>query len=328
MSNQYEHAKIALVGSGLIGCGWAIHLLNHGIRNITLFDPSEAALSRAKELVEDGLTFLTENGIITAEQHAELAACPHYTTDMAEAVSEADFILENGPEKLDIKRSILAQIESFCRPDAVITSSTSGIMISEIARDAVHPERVIGAHPYHPVYLLPLVEIVISEKVGQDYLDQAMDFLRTINKKPVILRKNSTAYIGSRLMAALFRESVSLVMNGVCSIEDLDTAFTFGPGLRYALMGPYLVYQLTGGDKGINGFLNGPIGKTVENAIGDLCNWDHWPEEAREFFDNQCISSVTQIMSEREPGCGRDNQELCQFRDRGLLEILKFHKLI
>lgn len=328
MSSAYKNANIALVGSGLIGCGWAIHLLNHGITSITLYDPSEPALTRARELVWEGLTFLCENGILTEEQRAELAGSLRYTTDMADAVSNADYILENGPEKLDIKRSILADIERFCRPDAVITSSTSGIMISEIARDAVHPERVIGAHPYHPVYLLPLVEIVISEKVGQDYLDKAMDFLRSINKKPVILRKNSTAYIGSRLMAALFRESVSLVMNGVCSIEDLDTAFTFGPGLRYALMGPYLVYQLTGGDNGINGFLNGPIGKTVENAIGDLCTWDHWPQEAREFFDTQCIDSVNRIMAEREPGTGRDNQELCHFRDEGLLQILKFHKLI
>ena len=295
MSSKYKNAKVALVGSGLIGCGWAIHLLNHGITSVTLYDPNDSALVRAKELVNDGLTFLTENGIITAEEQAKLAECLRYTTDMKDAVSDADFILENGPEKLDIKRSILAQVEEHCRADAVITSSTSGIMIGEIARDAIHPERVIGAHPYHPVYLLPLVEIVISEKVGQDYLDQVMDFLRSINKKPVILRKDSTAYIGSRLMAALFRESVSLVMNGVCSIEDLDTAFTFGPGLRYALIGPYLVYQLTGGDNGINGFLNGPIGKTVENAIGDLCTWDHWPQEARDFFDNECISSVNRI---------------------------------
>lgn len=328
MEHKYEHANIALVGAGLIGCGWAVHLLGHGIRSISLYDPSAAALERAMELVEDGLRFLTENGIITPEQKAELAACPRYTTDLATAVGNADFILENGPEKLDIKRSILAQVEACCPAEAVITSSTSGIMIGEIARDAVRPQRVIGAHPYHPVYLLPLVEIVISEQVGQDYLDRAMDFLRAVDKKPVILRKDSTAYIGSRLMAALFRESVSLVMNGVCSIEDLDTAFTFGPGLRYALMGPYLVYQLTGGDSGINGFLNGPIGKTVENAIGDLCNWDHWPQEAREFFDNQCIDSVKEIMANRAPGCGRDNQELGQFRDQGLLEILKFHKLI
>ena len=325
---NYTEKKIALVGSGLIGAGWAIHLLRSGMKNIKMYDPQAASLARAKERIEDGLKWFEENGILTAKMREEMMAIPTFTTDMAEAVGDADFILENGPEKLDIKRSILAQIESFCRPDAVITSSTSGIMVSEIARDAIHPERVIGAHPYHPVYLLPLVEIVISEKVGQDYLDQVMDFLRTINKKPVILRKNSTAYIGSRLMAALFRESVSLVMNGVCSIEDLDTAFTFGPGLRYALMGPYLVYQLTGGDNGINGFLNGPIGKTVENAIGDLCTWDHWPEEARKFFDEQSISEVKRIMSERKPGCGRDNQELCQFRDRGLLEILKFHELI
>ena len=115
-------------------------------------------------------------------------------------------------------------------PDAVITSSTSGIMIDLIASEAAHPERVIGAHPYLPVYLLPLVEIVISPKVGAEYLERTLESFRAVGKKPVLLKKNSPGYLGTRLMVALFRESAKIVSEGICSLEDLDTAFTFGSG--------------------------------------------------------------------------------------------------
>ena len=247
---DYKDYHVGIIGSGLIGAGWATHLLIHGVREITLYDTAPQALDRAKGLISQGLAFFEENGAITAAQRAELEGLPVYTTVMRAAVEGADLILENGPENLELKRTILAGIEAECRDDAVITSSTSGIMISEIARDASHPERVIGAHPYLPVYLLPLVEIVISPKVGENYLNQALTFFRAVGKKPVVLRKNSPGYVGTRLMIALFRESAKIVSSGVCSLEDLDTAFTFGPGLRYALMGPYMVYQLTGGDGG------------------------------------------------------------------------------
>ncbi len=325
---DYKDYHVGIIGSGLIGAGWATHLLIHGVREITLYDTAPQALDRAKGLISQGLAFFEENGAITAAQRAELEGLPVYTTVMRAAVEGADLILENGPENLELKRTILAGIEAECRDDAVITSSTSGIMISEIARDASHPERVIGAHPYLPVYLLPLVEIVISPKVGENYLNQALTFFRAVGKKPVVLRKNSPGYVGTRLMIALFRESAKIVSSGVCSLEDLDTAFTFGPGLRYALMGPYMVYQLTGGDGGFKNTMCGPMGQSSEKWLGELCSWDRWPEEVHKHFETDWPAEILDIMSRREPGTGRDNAELQAFRDKGLLELLRYHKLI
>lgn len=324
-----EHdLRVALVGSGLIGSGWAIHLLCHGVNQIILQDISEQALERAKKLVLQGLDFMMENGAITGQQKQKYLDDLQYTTNLEQAVQEADFILENGPENLEVKQSILSKIEAVCREDAIITSSTSGIMIGEIAKNALHPERVIGAHPYHPVYLLPLVEIVTGPKTQDGYLDRALSFFRSVGKKPVVLKKDSPGYIGSRLMVTLFRESVSMVMNGVCTLEDLDTAFTYGPGMRYALMGPYLVYQLTGGERGFQGTMCGPMGQSSEAWLQSLCNWDHWPDEAKEFFKNGAPKEICQIMDQRVPGTGRTNDELVSFRDKGLLELLKYHQLI
>lgn len=323
-----EIKKVALIGAGLIGSGWAAHLLNKGIEEIVLYDISEDALRKSRDQLESNLKFLAGNGVITEGQCQRYLSLPRFTTNMACAVSEADIIIENGPENLKLKQSILADIERFCRPDAIITSSTSGIMVNEIVRDAKHPERVIGAHPYHPVYLLPLLEIVKNDQLDRYYLDASMDFFRSIDKKPVVLEKDSPGYIGSRLMVALFRECVNIVMEGVCDIEGLDTAFTFGPGLRYALMGPYLVYQMAGGAGGIKGMLSGPIWDSAEKWLPHLATWDHWPEEARAFFRDKCQPGVDAMMVNRKPGQGRTNEELLKFRDEGLAQILKYHGLL
>lgn len=330
MENVAEK-KVALVGSGLIGSGWAVQFLCHGVKHITMYDVAEQSLERAKERIEEGLKWFEDNGVLTAEQHAAYAAIPKYTTNLAEAVGDADFILENGPENLEIKQQILANIEGACGDDAIISSSTSAIMIREIAQNAKRPQRVIGAHPYLPVYLLPLVEIVIDEQVEQKYLDSLVDFLRSVGKKPVVLKKDSPGYIGTRLMTVICREAVSMLMDGVCNVDDLDTAFTFGPGLRYALMGPFMVYQLTGGDYGIRGLfsgkMNGGTGAssgTKKTVMETLCNWTEYPPEAGYFMVTGLAEQVDEIMKER----GWTNRELMEFRDKGLLELLKYHDLV
>lgn len=332
----YSDKKIALVGSGLIGSGWAIHFLCHGQKNICLYDTNPDALERAKERIAEGLQWLTQSGALSAEQYEACVRCPVYTTNLQSAVQDADFILENGPENLSIKQSILARIEEYCQEDAIITSSTSAIMVRDIAEHAKHPQRVIGAHPYLPVYLLPLVEIVIDEKVEDKYLDLLIDFLRSVKKKPVVLRKDCPGYIGTRLMNAICREAVSMLYSGVCSVEDLDTAFTFGPGLRYGLMGPFMVYQLTGGDYGVRGLFGGRMnGKTDETksvpattkkteVIETLCNWTNYSPEVKEFMVNDIPEQVDKIMADKK----WTNADLAEFRDRGLVELLKYHDLL
>lgn len=323
-----EIKKVALVGAGLIGSGWATHLLCKGLREITLYDVEEDALRRAEQTLRQNLLFLQENGTLTAEQVKAYLLLPVYTTNLGSAVKDADLIIENGPENLIIKQGILADIESLCRDDAIITSSTSGIMVSDIVQKARRPQRILGAHPYHPVYLLPLLEIVRNDRLEQPYLDAALAFFEQVDKKPVVLQKDSPGYIGSRLMAALFRESVKLVLEGVCDVEALDTAFTYGPGMRYALMGPFMVYQLTGGAGGIEGLFNGPLWQSVEGWMPHFADWHHWPDNAWEFFLKDCQPAVDAMMAKRPKGMGRTQEELLQFRDEGLLAILKQHRLL
>lgn len=333
---NYTEKKIALVGSGLIGAGWAIHFLFHGQKHICLYDTMPESLTRARERIDEGLQWFVDNGTMTPERKTECMSIPVYTTDMAEAVADADFILENGPENLGIKQSILANIEANCSNEAIISSSTSAIMIREIAANAKRPQRVIGAHPYLPVYLLPLVEIVVDEEVEQRYLDTLVDFMRSVGKKPVVLKKDSPGYIGTRLMNVICREAVSMLYDGVCSVEDLDTAFTFGPGLRYALMGPFMVYQLTGGDYGIRGLFDGhfygrkpgePMKKEDQpkkTVMQTLCNWTEYPPEVGYYMVTGLPDEVEKIMADR----GWTNADLAEFRDKGLLELLKYHNLL
>jgi len=247
---NYTDKKFALVGSGLIGAQWAVHFLRMGMKNIKLFDSFPASLEKAKERIDEGLQWFVEQGALTQAEKDKLVKLPKYTSDMKDAVGDADFVLEQVFENLELKQKVLAEIEAACPADTIISSSTSGIMVRNIAANAVHPERVIGAHPYLPVYLLPLVEIVTDEKVTKENLDTLVDMFKSVNKKPVILKKDSPGYLGTRLMIALFREASYIVHQGICTIEDVDTAFTFGPGLRYALVGPNMTYHLTGGDGG------------------------------------------------------------------------------
>lgn len=333
---KYSDKKIAMVGSGLIGAGWAIQFLFHGQKNLCLYDPAPESLARARERIDEGLQWFVDNGVLPQEKHAEYMAIPTFTTDLAEAAGDADFILENGPENLSIKQSILANIEAVCPDEAIISSSTSAIMIREIAANAKRPQRVIGAHPYLPVYLLPLVEIVIDEKVEQNYLDTLVDFMRSVGKKPVVLKKDSPGYIGTRLMNVICRESVSMLVDGVCTVEDLDTAFTFGPGLRYALMGPFMVYQLTGGDYGIRGLFGGRMNGKTDNSnekatsgtkktvMQTLCNWTEYPPEAGYYMVTGLPEEVDHMMEDHN----WTNKTLMEFRDKGLLELLKYHQLL
>ena len=175
------------------------------------------------------------------------------------------------------------------------------------------------------------MEIVTDEKVEKKYLDELVDFLRSVGKKPVVLKKDSPGYIGTRLMTVICREAVSMLVDGVCNVDDLDTAFTFGPGLRYALMGPFMVYQLTGGDYGIRGLfsgrMNGGSGAssgTKKTVMETLCNWTEYPPEAGYYMVTGLPEEVDAIMKER----GWTNRELMEFRDKGLLELLKYHKLV
>ena len=316
--------NVTLYGSGLIGCGWAVHLLCCDFPSVTLYDLNGDALVRARERVTGDLAFLAGEGVLTRAQAEERVARLRFTTDRREALAGADLIQENCPENLELKRAVMADIEALCRPDAVIASSTSGISATLIARDMIHPERMVGAHPYHPVYLLPLIELVKGERTGQDYLDGLVAFYRSIRKEPVVLKKECPGYIASRLMSVLFRESTHLIQSGVATMEDIDTAFTYGPGMRYGLIGINMTLQLTGGDHGLAGALFGGIGTSGGNWMESFANFTRWPEDYLSFWQT-CQEQMNGEMARRDELHGRTNPEIERFRDRGLVQLLRHH---
>lgn len=311
--------KITCFGTGVIGCGWATNFLMAGLQPI-LYDIDKSKLDEAKKEIEHNLRFLLESKVLTPEQYEAGLEAIIYTTNPQTALQEADLIQENGPENLSVKQSIVETIEAFAPPGAIIASSTSGLLISDIAAKAKHPERFVGAHPYNPVHLIPLVELTRGEQTDQQHLDNALSFYKSIKKEPIVLRKEALGFISNRIQMALYREAVDLVCRGVCSMDEIDRAVCYGPGLRYALMGPNTIYQLGGGAHGISGLLH-HVGATIPLWWKDMARWTDWPDGWLESVQGR----MNEALALREETHGRTNEEITQFRDEGLILLLKYH---
>ena len=317
-----EIRKTAVLGGGLIGSSWATNFLWKGV-SVHIYDVSEEALKTARNRVRENLEYLVSKGILTAGEMNAALGLAKYTMSLGEAVKDVQFLQESVLEKYEVKQALLAEVDKHAPPDAVFASSTSGLLITEIAKGSEHPERCLGAHPYNPPHLIPLVEICRGQKTSEETVKRACDFYMSLGKEPVVLRKEALGFISNRLSMALYREAVDLVMRGVCSVEDVDKAVNFGPGLRYALMGPNLIYQLGGGAHGIQGLLK-HVGNSVELWWEDMAVWKKLPPGWHEMAQE----GVNKEMANRLPEQGRTNEEITRWRDDGLIEILKFLKKI
>lgn len=311
--------KVAVYGTGLIGSAWGVDFLRNDC-NVFFYDLDDEKLAAAKQSLQEYFDFLMQAGVMTEETVAACMARAVFTTDVKTAVEDTVFIQENGPERIAIKQSIIADIERYCPDSAVIGSSTSGLLISDIAANAKHPERIVGGHPYNPVYLIPLVELSKGEKTSQASIDAAVAFYRSVGKEPIVLQKECPGFISNRIQMAINREAYDLVYRGVCSVEDVDRAVTFGPGLRWAIIGPHLVNQLTGGKGGFR-FTAEVFAPVTKAWLEDMARWTEAPEEYTEI----AIQGIADEMAHREPGTGQTDEELIAYRNKGLVELLKFH---
>lgn len=222
---------VGVVGTGAIGASWTQLMLSRGLRVIAT-DPDDGAGARLRAAIDDErLTFTPELG--------ELAA-------------SADLVLECGPERLDVKRSLFAALDEAARPEVLLTSSSSGLGPSRF-QDACahHPERVLVAHPFNPPHLVPLVEIVGGRQTSEAAVESALDVFRYLGKRPIRIRRELPGHVANRLQAALWREAYHLVAEGVASVADIDVAISSGPGLRWALLGPFATQHLSGGPGGL-----------------------------------------------------------------------------
>ena len=307
--NVQDIKKVVCIGGGTIGASWATYYLWRGL-DVTIQDITEEALERAKNLITSNIDFLVEKGIITEEMRQEIENRAVYSTDFEEALTGAHFIQESAFESYEVKQNIINEMDKYA-PEAIYSSSTSGLLITEIQKNSKYPERCIVGHPFNPPHLIPLVEIVKGEKTSEETVKLAYDFYKAIGKEPIICNKEVPGHIANRIQMALWREAADLVLNGVCSVKDVDLAVRYGPGLRWALMGPHLTWDLSN-PKGIAATIH-HIGPSMESWLEDMAEWKKIPQNTSEVL----TEGLKEVTENTTP------EELKAWRDDKLIEILK-----
>lgn len=298
--------RAACIGGGVIGAGWVARLLLNGI-DVSLFDPAPDAARKVEEVMAGArraYRAMTE----TLPEEGKLTLA----TSIAEAVADAELIQESVPERLDLKHRVLAEIDTHARPDGLVGSSTSGLKPTDMQAPMTRPERLVVAHPFNPVYLLPLVEIVAGEKTDPAMVEKARNVYAAIGMKPVVIAKEIEAFVGDRLLEALWREALWLIKDGVTTVEELDDIIRYSFGLRWAQMGLFQTYRIAGGEAGMRHFIAqfGPCLKWPWTKLADV------PELTDELVETIATQSD-------EQAAGLSIRELETIRDDNLVAIMR-----
>jgi carnitine 3-dehydrogenase len=250
MSSNQPVRRIAIVGTGVIGASWAAYYLARGF-DVIATDPGPQAEASLRKYVDDAWPLLTQVGLSPGASRDRLTFSP----DMSRALAQADWVQENAPERPDFKIKLFAQMDEATPPNSVIASSSSGITMDVIQSGAKRPERCVIGHPFNPPHVVPLVEVVGGAKTSEATIERAMAFYADIGKKPVRLYKALPGHVANRFQAALYKEVLYLVQQGVLSVADADVAVCYGPGIRWGVMGPSLQWHVGGGQGGIQHFM-------------------------------------------------------------------------
>ena len=244
-----EIQNTAVLGAGVIGMSWAALFLASG-RNVAAFDTAETAEAATRSYIDMAWPALTELGLVKASAPGRIT----FHRSVADAVKDADFIQECVPERLGIKRALFAELEPALKADAIVASSASGLTLSEMQAGWSDPSRLVLGHPFNPPHLIPLVEVFANALTRDGVIETAEKFYRDIGRITIRLRREVPGHVANRLQAALWREALHLVKSGVASVKDIDTAVWAGPGLRWAAMGPTMLFHLAAGPGGISAF--------------------------------------------------------------------------
>ena len=304
-SATHEVQQVAVIGTGTVGASWAAYFLAQGL-HVAAVDPAitEADLCRTIAKMWPALESL---GLSPAADPSRV----RFATTINAELGNVQFVQENVPERLSLKRETLHALEEVIGPEVIISSSTSALLASDLQAQAQHPQRVLVGHPFNPPHLIPLVEVVAGAQTAPQAVSWAMDFYRTIGKVPVQVKKEAIGHIANRLTAALFREAVHLMAEGIATVEDIDTVVAQGPGLRWALQGPFTTYHLAGGSGGIAHYIRhlGPTQEARWQTLGS-------PQLTDEIAA-QIIRDVQEMIGEQSL------TQLVQKRDTGLVEWLR-----
>ena len=311
---------VAFIGAGLIGTGLALNCVTHGVEVVL---QTRSQTERVKNRMAEGLDFYVEHKIITPEEREKAAKLYTITTSVEDAVKGARFIQESGPDSVELKHQIIAQIEAAAPADAIIASSTSSLSITKVFEQAQHPERCMGGHPYNPANLIPLVEITRGARTADEYVAKAKDFYTEIGKEPVVLNKEVIGFIANRYQSAIHREAVDLVENGVCSVEDADKALVYSVGLRWSVLGQYLTMHLGAAPEGIGNF-NTKYHVDVTKPDGRLSNMPTWTTFPADWCE-KAAEGLEEAIAHRTPEMGQDIPSIEKWRDTMLVETLRLH---
>ncbi|MFG1477708.1 3-hydroxyacyl-CoA dehydrogenase NAD-binding domain-containing protein [Xanthobacter sp. V4C-4] len=296
--------RVAVVGAGTIGASWAAHFLAHGL-DVVVSDPAPGAAEHTQHLIDGAWPVLQALGTAQGDPRGW-----RFEPDPVKAVAGVDFVQENAPERYEVKRKLLPLIDAVLPPEVVIASSSSGLLVTRFSEGCRFPERCVIGHPFNPPHLIPLVEVVGGKHASRAAIDRAMAFYAAIGKRPIEIKKEVTGHVANRLQAALWREAIYLVQEGVASVADIDAAVSEGPGLRWALMGPHMTFNLGGGQGGLAHFMAHLL-PAVETWWADLGTPVMTPELQRTLVEG--------VKAEAD---GRTMTELAHWRDQLLTQII------
>ena len=303
---QQPVRTLGVIGTGVIGAGWAARALAHGL-DVVAWDPAPGWQERLVAAVENAWPALQNVGLYPGADIDRL----HCADSLDAACRTADFIQESAPEQLELKQALHEQIDAQAPPEIIVASSTSGLLPTDLQARCRHPERLVVGHPFNPVYLLPLVEVLGGERTSAASIDRAMAFYRDLGMYPLRVRTEIEGFLSDRLQEALWRELLHLVNDGVATTDELDAAIVYGPGLRWAFMGACLTFHLAGGDAGMEDFMKqfGPALKLP------------WTRLAAPELSNELIARMAE--GTRRQADGRTVKELERLRDDCLVAIMQ-----
>jgi 3-hydroxyacyl-CoA dehydrogenase len=305
---------VACVGAGLIGQGWSTLFCSKGLK-VTLYDLTEDILHLSLDHVSSSLRFLEANNLLKPGQASTALKRIKPTTDLAEAVANADYVQESVPDNYEIKKRVFQEMDAHAPDYAILASSASGLLMTEIQKVTKRPQRCVLAHPMLPAHILPLVEIVGGEETSSKTVVTTKEFMKAMGKTPVVLNREIPGYIVNRLQAALLREAIDLVDKGIATAEDVDTAFCTGIGLRDPLLGPFLRIHLAG--DGVERFFE-HLSRSYQYRWETMETWTCIPQSA--------VKAVVQGVKEIEIVKKKTLGEIKQWRDEMLVRILKVLK--
>jgi len=305
MSADKPIRRIAIVGTGVIGASWAALFLAHGLEVIAT-DPAPNAEENLREYIDNAWPALEQLGLSSGASKERLS----FTTKLSDALEGVDLVQENGPERPEFKIKLFADMDAITPETTILASSSSGIPIGVSQSQCKHPERCVIGHPFNPPHLIPLVEIVGGEKTSAVTIERSIAFYTSIGKRPIHVRKEVVGHVANRLQAALYREIVYLIDQGVLSVTDADAAVSWGPGLRWGLMGPNLLFHLAGGQGGIQHFM--------EHLAGPMTTW--WKDLGNPEFTPELKEKIVEgVLAEADK---QSINDLAEERDGLLLGLL------